>query len=77
MYGKPYAVITFENPHRKHLVGLNECKIFEIMYREVEDRLGDNDIPIAQEVSAWAVIASVGEHYDGEGFTVDILCEEK
>ena len=62
---------------KRFLVKLNEERIYQIIYENIGNKIGRNRIMIAEEVSSWASLASVGEIFEENDFTVEILESEK
>lgn len=51
--------------------------LFEAIYDIVEDKVGSNGIPIAQEIEAWAELCHIGEEYEADGFIVKCVDSER
>lgn len=66
------ARISFHS-NASHVCSLDEEYIQEYLCGAVGEKLADNGIPLFVEAAAWCMLASVGETYECDDFTIEIV----
>ena len=71
MFGK--AIIAFKNGTIRVFETINEADIADYLYSIVGDEIDEsNGVPTYIEASSWCPIASVGDVFENEKFTITI-----
>lgn len=71
LYGK--AVITFKNGMTRVFETTNEADIADYLYGIVRDEVDEsNGVPMYIEASSWCPMASIGDVFESEKFTITI-----
>lgn len=52
---------------------VEQSEVYREVYAEVGDALAPNGIPLAQEIEGWSELATVGEEYITDTFTVECV----
>ena len=72
MYGK--AVIVFKNGTIRIFETINEADIADYLYSIVGDEVEkSNGVPTYIEASSWCPMASIGDVFESEKFTIMIV----
>lgn len=71
MYGKAIVVLT--NGTTRIFESINEADIADYLYRIVEDEVEEsNGVPTYIEASSWCPMASIGDVFESEKFSITI-----
>lgn len=72
MYGK--AVIVLKNGTIRIFESINEADIADYLYSIVGDEVEEsNGVPTYIEASSWCPMASIGDVFESEKFTITIV----